>query len=154
MEENNISNLTSQQMEQVNNQLQATMMSAKLFGDEDLVTRCSRAILAFNSNILDHNPTFEEMLDELAHNTGNENEATLEEKSVESKATEIVSTENNASIVSGSDFGSAMASLFGAFAQAKAQGVEGADEAMGAFVNSMSQSNLSPENKEMEETKE
>ena len=47
-----------------------------------------------------------------------------------------------------------MASLFGAFAQAKAQGVEGADEAMGAFVNSMSQSNLSPENKEMEETKE
>ena len=131
MEENNISNLTSQQMEQVNNQLQATMMSAKLFGNEDLVTRCSRAILAFNSNILDHNPTFEE-----------------------SKATELVSTENNASIVSGGDFGSAMSSLFGAFAQAKAQGVEGADEAMGAFVNSMSQSNLSPENKEMEETKE
>ncbi len=147
MEENNISNLTSQQMEQINNQLQATMMSAKLFGDEDLVTRCSRAILAFNSNILDHNPTFEEMLDELAHDTGNENEAVLEEKPVGS-------TENNASIVSGSDFGSAMASLFGAFAQAKAQGVEGADEAMGAFVNSMSQSNLSPENKEMEETKE
>ena len=65
MEENNISNLTSQQMEQVNNQLQATMMSAKLLGNEDLVTRCSRAILAFNSNILDHNPTFEEMLDEI-----------------------------------------------------------------------------------------
>ena len=147
MEENNISNLTSQQMEQVNNQLQVTMMSAKLFGDEDLVTRCSRAILAFNSNILDHNPTFEEMLDELAHNTGNENEVVSEEKPV-------VSTENNASIVSDGDFGSAMASLFGAFAQAKAQGVEGADEAMGAFVNSMSQSNLSPENKEMEETKE
>ena len=147
MEENNISNFTSQQMEQVNNQLQATMMSAKLFGDEDLVTRCSRAILAFNSNILDHNPTFEEMLDELAHNTGNENEAVLEEKPVES-------TENNASIANGGDFGSAMASLFGAFAQAKAQGVEGADEAMGAFINSMSQSNLSPENKEMEETKE
>ena len=116
MEENNISNLTSQQMEQVNNQLQATMMRAKLFGNEDLVIRCSRAILAFNSNILDHNPTFEEMLDELAHNTGNENEDALEEKSVESKATELVSTENNASIVSGSDFGSAMASLFGAFA--------------------------------------
>lgn len=147
MEENNISSLTSQQMEQVNNQLQATMMSAKLFGDEDLVTRCSRAILAFNSNILDHNPTFEEMLDELAHDTGNENEAVLEEKPV-------VSTENNASIVSDGGFGSAMASLFGAFAQAKAQGVEGADEAMGAFINSMSQSNLPLENKETEETKE
>lgn len=147
MEENNISNLTSQQMEQVNNQLQATMMSAKLFGDEDLVTRCSRAILAFNSNILDHNPTFEEMLDELAHDTGNENEAVLEEKPV-------VSTENNASIVSDGGFGSAMASLFGAFVQAKAQGVEGADEAMGAFINSMSQSNLPLENKETEETKE
>ena len=147
MEENNISNLTSQQMEQINNQLQATMMSAKLFGDEDLVTRCSRAILAFNSNILDHNPTFEEMLDELAHDTGNENEAVLEEKPV-------VSTENNASIVSDGGFGSAMASLFGAFAQAKAQGVEGADEAMGAFINAMSQSNLPLENKETEETKE
>lgn len=147
MEENNISSLTSQQMEQVNNQLQATMMSAKLFGDEDLVTRCSRAILAFNSNILDHNPTFEEMLDELAHDTGNENEAVLEEKPV-------VSTENNASIVSDGGFGSAMASLFGAFAQAKAQGVEGADEAMGAFINSMSQSNLPLENKETEKTKE
>lgn len=147
MEENNISNLISQQMEQINNQLQATMMSAKLFGDEDLVTRCSRAILAFNSNILDHNPTFEEMLDELAHDTGNENEAVLEEKPV-------VSTENNASIVSDGGFGSAMASLFGAFAQAKAQGVEGADEAMGAFINSMSQSNLPLENKETEETKE
>lgn len=147
MEENNISSLTSQQMEQVNNQLQATMMSAKIFGDEDLVTRCSRAILAFNSNILDHNPTFEEMLDELAHDTGNENEAVLEEKPV-------ASTENNASIVSDGGFGSAMASLFGAFAQAKAQGVEGADEAMGAFINSMSQSNLPLENKETEKTKE
>lgn len=134
MEENNISSLTSQQMEQVNNQLQATMMSAKLFGDEDLVTRCSRAILAFNSNILDHNPTFEEMLDELAHNTGNE----------EDKPEIVEKTP--------ADFGNVMTSLFNAFAQANSNGLEEVNENMESFPNLIS--NISTENKEVEETKE
>lgn len=134
MEENNISNLTSQQIEQVNNQLQATMMSAKLFGDEDLVTRCSRAILAFNSNILDHNPTFEEMLNELAHNTGNE----------EDKPKIVEKTP--------ADFGNVMTSLFNAFAQANSNGLEKVNENMESFPNLIS--NISTENKEMEETKE
>lgn len=134
MEENNISSLTSQQIEQVNNQLQATMMSAKLFGDEDLITRCSRAILAFNSNIFDHNPTFEEMLDELAHNTGNE-----EDKS------EMVEKTHD-------DLGNVMASLFNAFTQANTNGVEKVNENMESFPNLIS--NISAESKEKEETKE
>lgn len=134
MEENNISSLTSQQIEQVNNQLQATMMSAKLFGDEDLITRCSRAILAFNSNIFDHNPTFEEMLDELAHNTGNE-----EDKS------EMVEKTHD-------DLGNVMASLFNAFTQANTNGAEKVNENMESFPNLIS--NIFAESKEMEETKE
>lgn len=134
MEENNISNLTSQQIEQVNNQLQATMKSAKLFGDEDLITRCSRAILAFNSNIFDHNPTFEEMLDELAHNTGNE----------EDKPKIIEETP--------ADFGNVMASLFNAFTQANTNEVKEVNENLESFPNLIS--NISAEDKEMEEIKE